>query len=838
LGGEQDGELLKAIRKHEAAPAAGRRRAEDHSRVRSSVGFAVAAALYGVTWLRVGPALALDETGAGVTLQEIVVTARKRSESLQEVPESIDVFTAQDLENLSISQFEDYATKTPSISFISIGPGTQMFFMRGVSDGSSPNSSNTSSTGFFVDDMSMSYYGSIPDLHTYDIERIEVLNGPQGTLFGAGAMSGAVRIISNKPDPSAFSAGVDLDGGKITHGRYNATYEGFVNLPIVDGRTAVRLSGYSLQDGGFINNLLTTRDWVNGVVSNNAPWARDDYNTQRVEGMRAAIKQVITDDWNAVLTFNYQGQRHNGAWDQDPEHYGLDQVSRFAPENGDNYVRTLDLHVEGDVGIGDLVYAGTYWSQGVRSIDEYSNYVQYSNVSPFNAADIQSFACQTGPTISQTYQGIPQSQQSPFSGCEVPEMFYVYNNNTQRWSNEVRLQSKAGGRFHWLVGLYMEKTAEQYSQFYDIPNLQPNGEALQSQISYYNFYPGEHATPLPHEWYSYVSNLDYTQFTEFTDLSFDLFDRWNIEAGVQHFQSSFNGGNQWAGYAWQPKEPSEYDGASHKVNAKAGVNFKISKNLLLYGIFSQGFRDGGINAGIGASCTANGAPVYYKPDTLNNFEVGWKSTLLNGHMTWNGALYYMPWKDYQTPVFDLAICPTTFNANIGNARIYGVESNVDYLVTEALSVQASLNYDDSKLSSDSFYNANYVVYPGERLPFVPYFNYSANVRYQRPVNPSLRGFVQYDIAHKGDMWSDLRVVDSHGFGRTLQPAYEISNLRLGLETADGSWTTEFYVSNLWNTNAVIFSNTGNYDHRQTTNEPRVLGLRANYRFGKIRASGE
>jgi iron complex outermembrane recepter protein len=829
---------VKAIRTRDAAAAAGRRQNEVDSRTRTSVGFAVAAALYGVTALRVGPVLADDETAVGNTLQEVVVTARKRSENLQDVPESIDVYTARNLENLSISQFEDYATKTPSVSFISTGPGTQMFFMRGVSDGSNPNVTNTSSTGFFVDDMSMSYYGSIPDLHTYDIERIEVLNGPQGTLFGAGAMSGAIRIISNKPDPNSFSAGFDLDGGRIDHGGNNTTYEGFVNLPIIDGRTAVRLSGYSLQDGGFIDNLLTTRDWVNGVVSTNAPWARNDYNTQHVDGMRAAIKQVITDDWNAVLTFNYQGQRHTGAWDQDRQHYGLDEVSRFAPENGNNYVRTFDLHVEGDVGIGDLVYAGTYWSQGQRSIDEYSNYVQYSNVSPFNAADIQSFACQTGPTIPETYQGIPQSAQSPFSGCQVPEMYYIYNNNTQRWSNEVRLQSKAGGRFHWLAGLYMEKTEEQYSLFYDMPNLQPNGEALQSQISYYNVYAGEQASPLPHEWYSYVSTFDYLQYTEFADLSFDLSSRWNVEVGVQHFQSKFNGASEWAGYAWQPKVPSYYDGGSHKVNAKAGTNFKINKDLMVYAIFSQGFRDGGINAGIGASCTANGAPTYYKPDTLNNFEVGWKSTLLNGRMTWNGAVYYMPWKDYQTPVFDLAICPSTFNANIGNARIYGAESNVDVLVAEGLSVQASLSYDDSKLTSDSYLNSNYIVTPGERLPYVPYFNYSANARYQRPVSASLRGYVQYDIAHKGDMWSDLRVVDPHGFARTLQPSYEISNLRLGLEAPSGRWTTEFYVSNLWNTNAVIFTNTGNYDHRQTTNQPRVLGLRANYRFGKVKGSGE
>jgi len=804
----------------------------------SKVALAVAAALYGASTLRVTPVMAAgDDTTATGMLQEIVITARKRTENLQEVPESIDVFTSKDLENLSIAQFEDYATKTPSVSFISSGPGYQMYFMRGVSDGSSANASNLSTNGFFVDDMSMSYYGTIPDLHSYDIERIEVLNGPQGTLFGAGAMSGAIRIITNKPDPNNFSAGMDVDVGKIAHGTNNTTYEGFINLPLVEGRTAVRLSGYSVHDGGFIDNLLTTRHWLNGqtgVTSTNAEWARPDYNTETVAGARAAIKQVFNDQWSGSLTLGYQRQLHNGAWDQDPQHYGRYQVSRFGPENGNNYVRMVDLHVDGDVGIGDLVYAGTYWSTNQKTIDEYSNYVQYSNVSPFDAANIQSFACLTGPTIPNTYQGLPQDA---YSGCQVPTMFYIYNNATQRWSNEVRLQSKAGGRFHWLAGLYMEKTEEEYSLFYDMPNIQQNGEALQSQLYYY-YYANESASPLPHEWYSYVSRLEYLQYTEFTDLSFDLTPRWNIEAGVQHFQSKFNGNSEWASYAWQPKLPSAYDGGSHKVNFKAGTNFKVNKDLMLYAIFSQGFRDGGINGGIGQSCLANGAPAYYQPDTLSNFEIGWKSTLLGGRMTWNGALYYMPWKDYQTPVYDLAICPSTFNANIGDARVYGAESNVNYLITEGLTLEASLSYTDSELTSNKFQNSDYVVFPGERLPFVPYFNYSVNTRYERPVSSRLRGFVQFDIAHKGDAWSDLRAVDVHGFARTLQPAYEISNLRFGLETPSGRWTAELYVSNLFDTNAVIFSNTANYDHRQTTNEPRVIGLRANYRWGKNKPGDE
>jgi iron complex outermembrane recepter protein len=790
---------------------------------RSKLSLAVAAALYGAAAVHGVPALAAAAGAASDTLEAITVTARKRTENLQDVPQSIDVFTSKDLQNLSISQFEDYATKTPSVSFISTGPATQMFFMRGVSDGSNPNVVNTSSTGFFVDDMSMSFYGTIPDLHTYDIERIEVLNGPQGTLFGAGSMSGAIRIITAKPDPNAFSAGVDVDGGKIKSGGINSIYEGFVNLPIVEGRSAVRLSVYAKHDGGFIDDLLTTRNWVNGVVSNNAEWARNDYNTQNVDGGRAAIKQIFNEGWSAVLTAGYQSQRHVGAWDQDPK-YGPRKVSRFAPENGSDYVKSLDLHIDGDVGIADLVFASTYQQQTIHQVNEYSEYVQYSTVAGFTPQNIQAYACLTDPINSAS--GV-------FSGCNVPAQYYAYDNNTQRWSNELRLQSKPGGRLQWLAGLYWEKTKDTYSLFYAMPGLQPNGDAFKAIVSSYNtYYNDKPAAPLPNEWYSYISRFDYLDTTEFADLTFNLSDRWSLEGGVQHYKSTFESGSLYAGYFWNAKDPTFDTGGSHKVNAKAGVNFKVNKNLLLYGIFSQGFRDGGANTGLGASCSAKGAPATFKPDTLNNFEVGWKSTLLDGRMTWNGAFYLMNWKGYQAPVFDLAICPSGFNANLGNAKIYGAESNIDYKIADGLSVQISGSYNDSHLITNTFQNADFVVVPTERLPFVPYFSYSANARYEHPVAPALKGFVQYDIAHKGDMWSDLRVTNVNGFGRSLQPAYDISNFRFGIQAPNDHWTAEAYITNLFDKNAVIYTNTANYDHRQTTNEPRVIGLRLSYRWGK------
>src|ERR1700677_522922 len=204
---------------------------------------AIAATLSGAATIHMAPALGADASteSSTSTLEEVVVTARQRAENLQDVPMSIDVFTSKDLQNLGISQFEDYAAQTPSISFVSAGPGTQTFVMRGVSDGSNPNYANEATTAFLVDDMSMNFYGVTPDLHLYDVERIEVLNGPQGTTFGAGAMAGALRFITNKPDASGFSGGFDTDVGKIDGGTHNGTIEGFVNIQLIADWTAIRM---------------------------------------------------------------------------------------------------------------------------------------------------------------------------------------------------------------------------------------------------------------------------------------------------------------------------------------------------------------------------------------------------------------------------------------------------------------------------------------------------------------------------------------------------------------------------------------------------------------------
>ena len=430
------------------------------------------------------------------------------------------------MQNLGITSFDDYATKVPSISFISIGPGTQTFFMRGVSDGSNPNYANSSATGFFLDDNSLSWYGVQPDLHLYDIERIEVLNGPQGTTFGAGSMAGAVRYITNKPDVSNFSAGIDLDGGKIQDGRTNQTYEGFLNIPLISGTLGLRVSAFSASHGGFIDNKLVTRTWVNGTVSDNSAWARNDFNREHQEGARIALKWQINEKWSALFTSDYQRMNAFGAWDEDPT-LAPRTVERFGPEQLGNQAKLWEARLDGDVGIADLVFASTYWSLPTRRWDEYSQYMQ--NFAPSYTPFFHNGAPPARRRASPARATRPTAARpSPAARCRCSTTSTTPTRCAGRTS--CGCTSKAGGRFHWLAGLYWEKTTDKNSGSpYYMPGLQPGGAAFQYELYYYN----TTASSLPPGvWYDYTTRSDYRQTTEFANINFDITDRLNVEAGA------------------------------------------------------------------------------------------------------------------------------------------------------------------------------------------------------------------------------------------------------------------------------------------------------------------
>ena len=791
----------------------------------SRIGLAVAAAL--ATCAVAPPAHADDAAAAADVapggLQEVVVTARKRSENLQDVPLSIDVLTQKDVQNLGIVQFEDYATKVPSISFISIGPGTQTFFMRGVSDGSNPNYANTSATGFFLDDSSLSWFGVEPDLHLYDIERIEVLNGPQGTTFGASSMAGAIRYITNKPDVNAFSGGADFDGGKIQDGQENWTYEGFVNIPLIEGTLGFRASAFSASNGGFITNQLTTRTWVNGTVSNNAEWARDGYNREHQEGMRAALKWVLNDKWSALFSYDYQRMSSDGAWDEDPT-LAPDTVERFGPQALSNQDKIAQFHLDGDVGIADLVFASTYWSLPTRRWDEYSQYMQNYNAGASSGTGYpgtqEGFTCQNDPFYGGT----------PFTGCKVPLQYYEYHTNPERWSDELRLVSKPGGRFHWLVGTYWEKTRDKNSgSTYFMPGLQTNGAAFQYENAYY----GTTGSSLPPgQWYSYTTRSDYLQTTEFANISYDITSKLNVEAGEVHFHSDFKYYSPYGQFAYNPVTASLQEGSSHKWDGKLGIELQGQR-------YGDGVRR--LGAGIprrrrefrrSTVCYAKGVPQQYIPDTLNNYELGWKTTWLENRLLWNGATYLMDWKNLQTLIYDVNICPSSsFNANVGASA--HLRRRVERRLQGGRALVAAGVHQLHRLAPDLESVRHFRAERGRAAAVRAVLQLERQPALRAPAErPAERLLAVGHRAQGGHVGRPAR--------RRLErlPAHAAARIQHHEPAARHEsrepvqWLTEFYITNLTDKNAIIYTNTGNFDLRQTTNEPRTFGVRLSYRFGK------
>src|ERR1700736_3865396 len=255
-----------------------------------------------------GLASAATDTTEPTTLEEVVVTAQKRAEDLQKVPISLQVLSSEKLEQLQVSSFDDYAKFLPSVSFQSTGPGQAQLYFRGISSGGDGlHSGSESATGLYLDETPVTTIGNSLDLHVYDIQRVEALAGPQGTLYGASSLSGTLRIITNKPDPEKFSAGYDVKGDKFGKGGgAGGGFEGFINVPLND-KAAIRLVGFFEHDGGYISNKYSTQTYQRAVSAannsysglaipadpitvNNAGYAKKNFNDVDTYGGRAALK--------------------------------------------------------------------------------------------------------------------------------------------------------------------------------------------------------------------------------------------------------------------------------------------------------------------------------------------------------------------------------------------------------------------------------------------------------------------------------------------------------------------------------------------------------------------
>jgi outer membrane receptor protein involved in Fe transport len=329
-----------------------------------------------------------------LVMEEVVVTAQKRSQSLQDVPISIDVLGAAELENLGVTDLEDFVQMMPSANYTSLGPGSGDIYIRGISSGGENALGSTPNVAVYLDEQPVTAVNSYLNPHIYDVARIESLAGPQGTLFGANSQSGSIRIITNKPDPSKFEASYDLEGNSVEDGDIGYLFEGMVNIPLGD-RAAVRLVGFHKEDAGFIDNVAGSYTFNNAnvragltdpaaiaeaadITITNDNVAKDDFNEATTQGLRAALGIDLNDNWTMTATVMRQELDSKGVWDHDPTEVGDLEVVRFLPDSNEDEWTQSSLVVEGQIGGMSLTYAGSYMEREVEGRADYSLYSDFS----------------------------------------------------------------------------------------------------------------------------------------------------------------------------------------------------------------------------------------------------------------------------------------------------------------------------------------------------------------------------------------------------------------------------------------------------------------------------
>lgn len=800
---------------------------------------------------------------------DIVVTAQKRDQSIQSVPISIQAIGTKRLDDLNISNFNQYTQLLPSVSFQTTQPGSTVVYMRGVASGGDGNHSGPlPSVGTYLDEQPVTTIGGTLDVHIYDIARIESLAGPQGTLYGASSEAGTIRIITNKPDLSGFHGRVDGQVNSVKSGGIGSKVEGMLNMPL-SGSAALRVVGFYQRDAGFIDNVAGCRSYLpeptatsctsanGGVVVDNAAFVKKNYNDTETYGGRAALKVDLDSNWTVTPTVLYQEQRNHGTYGYDPKVGDL-QVQHFFPEyRRDRFIQGA-LTIEGKVGNWDVTYAGAYLDRKTFTSSDYTDYAEAYDSMYSSAGGLAGYFYyqdNAGRTID-------------------PRQKIIGTDHFKKTSQELRVASPAGDRFRIVSGAFYQRQTNAIFQDYQIANL---GTAVSVNGS-----PGT-------LWLTKQKRVD-TDYAMFGEASYDILPTLTATAGGRAYiydnsligfygfgrnpaadpddgrpytatpfnaagssqtgvagcylangqtlrQAYLNGGDTTtllpAAVAGSPctnlatytttgliPKRTQGQGATYRFN----LTFKPAEAVMAYATFSRGYRPGGINR--------RGDVTPYNADFLTNYELGLKTTVLD-RLRFNAAIYQQQWDKFQFSF--LGANSFTIIQNGPNARIRGAEADANYS-TGGLSLTAAGSYTDAKTRNDlcatqicSGDGTDVLAPAGTRLPITPRFKASGTARYSMPIGTA-KAYIQGLIAYQSSASADIRLAQAATLGRLR--AYTTGNASVGADVSN--FTFEVFVQNLWDERAELsrYQQCGTCSQRTyiVTSTPRTIGLRAGAKF--------
>jgi outer membrane receptor protein involved in Fe transport len=734
-------------------------------------------------------------TSTATTIQEIIVTASKRTEKIHDVAGAVTAVTGADMQIRQQLDFKDFAAQVPGFEIEASGtPGFNREILRGENSGGSGATVAT-----VIDDMPLSFSGSADDggiestnLDTYDLKRVEVLKGPQGTLYGATAEGGLVKFVTNPPDPNAFHAGAEIGGESVDHGGDGGSVKGYTNVPLWDGKAALRLTGFYEENPGYINDPYLDEH---------------DLNRSYRSGYRASLLIKPTNDLTVRLTVAQQ----------DVHSFGFDQEEvNGTALGGSSLSRRLQL-VNG--------YSNsTYFNEpGKNIVDYYIGNVTY-DLHWATMTSITSFG-----QVKQSYF-YDETEQQAVPGLEygayIGSLFGVPNVGLRerqyealsKFNQEFRLTSEPnstlfGRKFDWVGGVYLTREDVKFDQLFDFldnPSANSTGAVITSDPA------GGLIGPSRYEEASVFGQVDY-----YLTNSVDVAAGGRVSYDKQQLSETYICCGVEGGGGAQPLTKTQERPNTWSVSPR----WHITDTTLAYLRFATGYRPGGPNFVPLTSAYKD----TYGPDSTMNYEAGLRTELFDRTVSIDVSVFYIDWSDIQIVSFVVEPNGATFRTtgNGGAAVSEGVEYNLGWTPLRGLSLGLIGAYTDAHLTASA---PGLGAFSGQNLPYVPKWSNTINADYTHTLFDGVKGFVGGSLTFIGSRYTDFSptaYVDPH----VELPSYTTISLQAGIKK--GPYTFEVFAKNLTDSRGISsYSGQGGFglSGQVSLITPRVIGLRAAFDY--------
>ena len=775
--------------------------------------------------LAVSCALAAPLANAQQPIEEIVVTATKRASTIQDVPFSINAQSQEDIQRSGAGNLEDLSRNVAGLTIQNLGPGQSQVAIRGVSAGQIVRDQPgvKEQVGVYIDESVISLSLFTPDLDLFDLNRVETLRGPQGTLFGSGSVGGTIRYITNQPDLYEFGGHFEANLNTITDGEVGGHLKGAINLPLAEGTVAVRAVGYTTEYGGFIDARRETGGTSDDVNSGNRTGGRIALRWQPTETFavtpRIIYQEIETDGFNRQEVFNLYANPFTTT--RPPVQLGEREQHLLRDEEFSDETLIADATVEANFERFDLTF-----------------------VTSFTARDIL-----VSRDASALTGSVSVDLGYPDAGVLLPSNLRD-TTEVDQTTHELRLSSNSDSRFNWLVGAFLSSTEREYAQRLPTP-----GYAAVTDATLGAGTSAAVANGFPNLDSPFNSDLPYDldQLAFFGELTFDVNDQLQITAGGRYYdydeERTITTGGLFAAGDAGVVDTTSSDGFTPRIMA----SFDFNDNVTFNAQASQGFRLGGVNDPLNvALCTQADRDVFggfqdYDDEKLWNYEAGIKTRFNNG-ITFNAAAFYSDIEDLQVTL-DAGSCSSRISFNVPDAHTSGVEFELRAQPTESWDLTVAGSFLEAEFDSTVVDGTGTVlggVEDGNRLASVPELQFAATATYffDFPMfgNDS-EAYVSGTFHHVGDRITQPsdQVPGAGNFTSGLPfggatgnevtsldlelDAYQIVNLNAGVIKED--WEFVVYLNNATDENALLSFDRergGRARLAYRTNQPRTFGV--------------